>query len=66
MELVINGEKRDLPELKNVYELLEHFQLAHKILVVELNRVILDRDHYKDTPLTEGDRVEIVHFVGGG
>lgn len=66
MELIINGERRTLPDMANVLELLRHYQLEKKILVVELNRIIVDRERYEDTPLTNGDRVEIVHFVGGG
>jgi sulfur carrier protein len=66
MELVVNGEKRTLPALKNVFELLEHFQLEKKILVIELNRQIIDRERYQESLLTEGDYIEIVHFVGGG
>jgi sulfur carrier protein len=64
--LTINGEKRTLPEVHNVAELLTHFQLEKKILVVELNRTIVDREQYRLTPLTDGDALEIVHFVGGG
>lgn len=66
MELVVNGETRTLPELGNVADLLRHFKLEHKILVIELNRTIVNRDQYENTALNEGDRVEIVHFVGGG
>jgi sulfur carrier protein len=66
MELVINGEKRTLPTLKNVYELITHFQLEKRILVIELNQQIIDRERYEASPLSDGDRLEIVHFVGGG
>jgi sulfur carrier protein len=66
MILVINGEQREVDQVKNVLELLQSFKIDHKILVVELNRVIIDRDHYQNTELRENDRVEIVHFVGGG
>ena len=36
------------------------------LIVVELNRVILERDTYAATPVSEGDQIELVHFVGGG
>lgn len=64
--LTINGEKRTLPEVRSIMELLIHFQLDKKILVVELNRDIIDRDQYDNTLLSDGDAIEIVHFVGGG
>jgi sulfur carrier protein len=66
MKLVINGEQREVEDAKNVLELLQVFKIDHKILVVELNREIIERDSYAQTLLHEGDSIEIVHFVGGG
>lgn len=66
MRLTINGEEREVEQLSTVAELLTLFKLEQKILVIELNRDIVDRDAYANTPLQEGDKLEIVHFVGGG
>ncbi|WP_409342460.1 sulfur carrier protein ThiS [Paenibacillus sp. MBLB4367] len=66
MQLTVNGELRDVENVGTVSELLAAFKLEHKILVVELNRTIIERTHYSDTKLQNGDQVEIVHFVGGG
>jgi sulfur carrier protein len=66
MELVINGEKRHVSDVKSVADLLCSFNLQQKILVVELNRVIIERDQYESQALHDGDTIEIVHFVGGG
>jgi sulfur carrier protein len=66
MLLTINGEEREVEQLSTVAELLTLFKLEQKILVIELNRDIIDRDAYANTPLEEGDKLEIVHFVGGG
>lgn len=66
MQLTVNGELRDVPDVGTVSELLTAFKLENKILVVELNRAIIDRNSYGDTKLQDGDQVEIVHFVGGG
>ncbi|MED4600302.1 sulfur carrier protein ThiS [Paenibacillus validus] len=66
MKLVVNGEVREVSGVTTVAELLGFFKLQHKILVVELNRVIIERHQYESTPLQEGDQLEIVHFVGGG
>ncbi|RAV17646.1 sulfur carrier protein ThiS [Paenibacillus contaminans] len=66
MRLTVNGELRDVPDVGTVSELLTAFKLENKILVVELNRAIIDRNSYGDTKLQDGDQVEIVHFVGGG
>jgi len=66
MQLMINGETREVADIKTVADLLVSFKIDQKILVVELNREIIERSLYEDTALREGDRVEIVHFVGGG
>jgi thiamine biosynthesis protein ThiS len=66
MQLTINGEVRELEPLSTVTELLTLFKLEQKILVVELNRDIVERNDYDRTALQEGDKLEIVHFVGGG
>lgn len=67
MDLIINGEKMNIPDTANtVSELLNHFQLGDKVLIVELNEAILEKNSLDDTLLSDGDRIEIVHFVGGG
>lgn len=66
MFVTINGEARELPEGATVRDMLVQFKLDKKILVVELNRTIVDRSAYESAALKDGDQVEIVHFVGGG
>ncbi|MBN8203662.1 MULTISPECIES: sulfur carrier protein ThiS [Bacillaceae] len=67
MNIVINGDAIVLPETVNsVSRLLEHFHLEQKVVIVELNQNILDNSTHAETILTDGDRIEIVHFVGGG
>lgn len=46
--------------------LLESLDLHPGMVVVELNRDILERDSYEDVRVSEGDTLELVHFVGGG
>ncbi|GMN99605.1 sulfur carrier protein ThiS [Parageobacillus thermoglucosidasius] len=67
MRLIINGESIQVPnEVKTVSDLLAHFQLNKKIAVVEVNLTIIPKQQYETTVLCNGDKVEIVHFVGGG
>jgi sulfur carrier protein len=57
----------ELPEeVCTVSRLLEYLGLEKRIVVVERNRKILEREEHDSTPLAEGDSLEIVHFVGGG
>jgi sulfur carrier protein len=66
VNLMINGEKRSVEDISTIHDLLVCFKLEQKILVIEVNREIVERTVYESTPLHDGDVVEIVHFVGGG
>jgi len=66
MELMVNGEKRAVPEGTTVSTLLESLQVIPERVVVEVNLTILKRAEHAGTILQEGDQVEIVRFVGGG
>ncbi|MED1949451.1 sulfur carrier protein ThiS [Brevibacillus centrosporus] len=67
MVVVLNGKKVELADdVQNVRALLASYQLQEKIVVVEQNGVIIDRTRYEEAPIMDGDRIEIVHFVGGG
>lgn len=66
IELEVNGRPQRVREGSSVRELLELLELSPATIVVEYNRDILDRGRYSETVLQEGDRLELVHFVGGG
>lgn len=64
--LTVNGKERTLPPGITVAGLLDRLDLVAGTVVVERNREILERDGYDDVTLEDGDRLELVHFVGGG
>jgi thiamine biosynthesis protein ThiS len=66
IEVQINGEDRLIPRGLSVHGLLERFELNPALVVVELNREILDRSRYSEIEVEEEDTLELVHFVGGG
>jgi sulfur carrier protein len=67
MSIILNGRQIDLPEtIQDVQGLLSHYNLEHRIVVVEVNRDIVMKNNYETTGLSKGDIVEIIHFVGGG
>jgi thiamine biosynthesis protein ThiS len=66
MTLVINGETRSIPAVSNIEELIRHLEIGEKHIAVELNKNIVRRKDWLQTPVCEGDRLEIVQFVGGG
>ncbi len=66
IQVHVNGKDREVQSGLSVFELVESFDLNPLLIVVELNREILSRDQFKNVRVSEGDAVELVHFVGGG
>jgi len=63
--ITCNGESLSTKS-ETLPQLLDELDLGSKKVAVELNKAIVARDTYQTTKLTEGDVIEIVHFVGGG
>jgi thiamine biosynthesis protein ThiS len=61
-----NGEERQIEGGSSLLDLLRQLDLDPRFVVVELNRNIVRRPALAETPLKDGDEVELVHFVGGG
>lgn len=69
MKLQINGKEQSFPELNSsssLTNLIEHLKLTGDRVAVEHNGQIISRGDWTSCRLTEGDKLEIVHFVGGG
>jgi thiamine biosynthesis protein ThiS len=66
MNLVINGEPRQFEGITSLASLVQSLGMKADRVAVELNRAIVPRPQWAETALKDGDRLEIVHFVGGG
>jgi sulfur carrier protein len=66
MTITLNGDEREVPDGLTVEGLLAHLDLHPRTIVVERNGDILRRDAYPGVQVEQGDRLELVHFVGGG
>lgn len=66
MTLTINGESRNFDNLSTLSDLIEALGIKGDRVAVELNRNIVSRTEWPATALKDGDKLEIVHFVGGG
>jgi len=66
MKLTVNGESRTFDSVTDVAGLVAALGLDPRKVAVERNLEIVPRSAYVRTPLTDGDRIEIVHFIGGG
>jgi thiamine biosynthesis protein ThiS len=66
MKVFVNGESRELSGSPSLADLITQLELPATRIAVELNREVVRRNDWSGTMLNEDDRVEIVHFVGGG
>ena len=66
LEIQVNGEMREFPVGLTVEGLVLALDLQPSRVAIELNRNVVRRNEWAATTLRQGDRVEIVHFVGGG
>jgi len=66
MTLTINGEAREFSSVSTLAELVAQLEMKQDRVAVELNRELIRRDRWQTTQLADGDKLEIVHFVGGG
>jgi sulfur carrier protein len=66
MDLFINGEQKSFADSLSLSQLVEQLGMKGDRVAVELNRQIVPRPQWIATALKDGDRLEIVHFVGGG
>jgi len=62
----VNGEDRETAGNASLDDLVGEFSLPKERIAIELNGQVVRRDRWKETVVTDGDRIEIVHFVGGG
>jgi sulfur carrier protein len=66
LRIHLNGELRDFPPNSTLDDLLTAFGLPSQRIAIELNGEVVSRAKWPETPVNDGDRIEVVHFVGGG
>lgn len=66
LQIQINGDTRSFSDGITLLELINQIEMPAQRIAVELNREVVRRSDWETTLLNDGDKVEIVHFVGGG
>ena len=66
LRVFINGESKEISGTPSLAELINQLDLPVTRIAIELNREVVRRSEWNSTMLQDGDRIEIVHFVGGG
>ncbi len=65
-KIQLNGKKVSIQTNYSIFDLLKKYKLSNKKLAIELNGMIIPKDNFKKKYLKDNDKVEIVHFIGGG
>ncbi len=66
MKVFINGKTKEFPNQINLLELLKRFSLPQERIAVELNKEVVRRKDWETIKINDADKIEIIHFVGGG
>lgn len=66
MKIFINGESKEIPSEIRLSELLSLFKLPTQRIAIELNREVVRRQEWENISVRDADRIEVIHFVGGG
>jgi len=66
MKLIINGEERDVSNNYTIGKILENLQIRDKVMAVAVNMEIVKKDNWDSFSPKEGDKLELLQFVGGG
>jgi len=66
MKIVVNGKELEVKNSINIEELLDNLKIKDKVMAVAVNMEIVKKENWGSATLKENDKVELLHFVGGG
>ena len=66
MEITLNGETKRIESEVTLDRLLDLFSLPRQRVAIELNKAVIRRNDWPEIPISDGDTIEVIHFVGGG
>jgi thiamine biosynthesis protein ThiS len=66
MKVFINGETQEIPNEVNLSELLKNLSLPSERVAIELNKEVVRKRDWENVKVADSDKIEIIHFVGGG
>jgi len=66
IKIKVNGKNRSISETYKLSDLIKHLKIPTKKVAIELNEEIIDKKNVNKIKLKQNDKIEIVHFIGGG
>ena len=66
MQIIVNGEKKEIEKELNLRQLLKRLELPSERIAVELNKTVVRKKDWETVKIADSDKIEVIHFVGGG
>ena len=66
MQIIVNGETKQIERELNLQELLKKLELPTERIAIELNKTVVRKKDWETVKVADSDKIEIIHFVGGG
>ncbi len=66
MKILVNGKEMNIDENTTVLNLLKNLQLEDKVMAVAINMNIVKKENWQNHTIKDSDKIELLHFVGGG
>ena len=66
MTIIVNGESRDFPDKMTLSSLMRELDIKVKVMAAAVNMEVVKKSDWDNRVLVDGDKVELLHFVGGG
>ncbi len=66
MKVTVNGEVKEFPEGTTLQQIIETLGIAEKVMATAVNMEVVKKEQWKTYTPREGDKIELLHFVGGG
>ena len=66
MQIIVNGESKEIEKELNLTELLKRLELPSERIAIELNKTVVRKKDWETVKIADSDKIEIIHFVGGG
>jgi thiamine biosynthesis protein ThiS len=66
MQIIVNGEKKEIEKELNLHELLKRLALPTERVAIELNKTVVRKKDWEAVKIADSDKIEVIHFVGGG
>ena len=66
MNVIVNGQQKEFSQISSLNDIIISFAQDSRHIIAEINGTIIKKNHWSQTPIQEGDTIELISFIGGG